>query len=116
MTDTPVHEVRLEVTRRVTFHVTNPRDVYSAIRTAETRLWDGDPADDEDMPSVEVTAVKVGDREIGFSTRYDWNGPTERGLHRMITTARVDDTQVAEHHDFETVIRLAEAALEDGGA
>jgi hypothetical protein len=115
MADT-VHEVEIEFTRRVTFHVKNPQDLHSAIYRAEASLWEGDCPDDEGMPSSEVKTVRVGEREFQFSYHYDWNGPTVRGLHQIVTTVRLDGEKVAESRDFKTAVGVAEAALEGGDA
>ena len=107
-----VHEVRLKVTRYVTFNIEKAQDLYAAIYRAEANLWDGDSPDDEDMPSSEVTSVRVGDHEIELSYHYDWNAPLVRGLHQQVTVARVDGKEVSQSHSFEAAVRLAEAALD----
>lgn len=111
-----VHEVRVAVTRYMTFRIENPLDAWDAIGRAERKVWDGKSPDEEDLPSLEVQSVKVGGREIEFSDRLDWSGPKdEHDLTRFIHIARVDGRPAVENHDFESVVRLAEAAIEDGG-
>lgn len=107
-----MHEVRLKVTRYVTFNVEKAQDLFAAIYRAEANLWDGDAPDDEDMPSSEVTSVRFGDHEIELSYHYDWNAPLVRGLHQQVTVVRLDGKEVSQSHSFESAVRLAEAALD----
>jgi hypothetical protein len=111
-----VHEVRVAVTRYMTFRVEDSADAYAAIGRAERLVWDDGTPDDEDLPSLEVRAVTVNGREIEFTDHIDWNGPKDaRGLHGYIYEARVDRARVAESRSFEDAVRLAEAAVEGGG-
>jgi hypothetical protein len=111
-----VHEVRVAVTRYMTFRVEDSADAYTAIGRAERLVWDDGSPDDEDLPSLEVKAVTVNGREIEFTDHIDWNGPTDaRGLHGYIHQARIDGEKVAEARSFEDTVRLAEASVEGGG-
>lgn len=111
-----VHEVRLKVTRYVTFNIEKAQDLFAAIYRAEANLWDGDSPDDEDMPSSEVMSVRFGDHEIELSYHYDWKAPLVRGLHQQVTVCRLDGNEVSRSHSFEDAVRLAEAALDESGA
>jgi hypothetical protein len=110
-----VHEVRVAVTRHMTFRIEKAKDAFSAIYQAEVNVWEGDSPDDEDLPSLEVKSVTVDDREIELSYSYDWDAPLVRGLHQQVTTAYVDGKRITENLSFKSAVEVAEAFVQGGG-
>lgn len=97
-------EITMTYERTLTFNVEadNAFDAFS--QTASAFMYDDLHPDDEGVSELELTTVRIGDREIRISQHIDFSAPTVRGLHPRKYVAYGDTGRLGENADLETLL------------